>query len=42
MTLDRLNVIYDSFILLGDFNVETEEKSIAEFLYLCILKNLVK
>ena len=30
-TLGKLNVTYDNVILLGDFNVEPQEKSIAKF-----------
>ena len=41
-TLDKFSATYDTFILLGDFNAETEEESFAEFLNLCNLKNLVK
>ena len=41
-TLDKLSANYDNLILLGDFNVEHEEESIAEFLNLYNLKNLVK
>ena len=40
--LDKLSATYDNLILLGDFNVEPEEESIAEFLSLANLKNLVK
>ena len=38
----KLNSTYDSLLLLGDFNAEPEEESIAEFLNLYNLKNLVK
>ena len=41
-TLDKVSVNYDNLILLGDFNVEHGEESIAEFLNLYNLKNLVK
>ena len=41
-TLDKLSATYDNLILLGDFNVEPEEESTAEFLNLYNLKNLVK
>ena len=41
-TLDKLSTTYDSLVLLGDFNAEHEEESIAEFLNLYNLKNLVK
>ena len=41
-TMDKLSANYDNLILLGDFNVEHEEESIAEFLNLYNLKNLVK
>ena len=41
-TLDKFSATYDTLILLGDFNAETEEESFAEFLNLCNLKNLVK
>ena len=30
-TLNKLNSIYDNLVLLGDFNEEPEEESIAEF-----------
>ena len=40
--LDKLSATYENLILLGDFNVEPEEESIAEFLSLGNLKNLVK
>ena len=30
-TLDKISATYDNLILLGDFNVEPEEESIAEF-----------
>ena len=33
-TLDKLSATYDNLILLGGFNVELEEESIAEFLIL--------
>ena len=39
---DKLSANYHNLILLGDFNVEHEEESIAEFLNLYNLKNLVK
>ena len=38
-TLDKLNSTYENLALLGDFNAESEEESISEFLN---LKNLVK
>ena len=41
-TLDKLSSTYENLILLGDFNAEPEEESIAEFLNLYNLKNLVK
>ena len=41
-TLDKLSATYDNLILLGDFNVEPEEESIAEFLNLYNLKDLGK
>ena len=41
-TLGKLSSTYDNLILLGDFNAEPEEESIAEFLNLYNLKNLVK
>ena len=41
-TLDKFSAPYDNLILLGDFNVEPEEESIAEFLNLYNLRNLVK
>ena len=41
-TLDKLSTTYDSLVLLGNFNAEHEEESIAEFLNLYNLKNLVK
>ena len=41
-TLDKLSTTYENLILLGDFNAEPEEESIAEFLNLYNLKNLVK
>ena len=37
--LDKLNATYENCTLLGDFNVEPEEESIAEFLN---LYNLIK
>ena len=40
-TLNKLSTTYDNLILLGDFNVKPEEESIAEFLNLYNLKNLV-
>ena len=30
-TLDKLNLIYDNLVLLGDFNAELEQESISEF-----------
>ena len=41
-TLDKLNSTYENLALLGKFNAEPEEESIAEFLNLCNLKNLIK
>ena len=41
-TLDKINVTHENLVLLGDFNVEPEEKSIAEFLNRYNLKNLAK
>ena len=41
-TLDKINVTCENLVLLGDFNVEPEEKSIAEFLNRYNLKNLAK
>ena len=41
-TQDKLSATYDNLGLLGDFNAEHEEESIAEFLNLYSLKNLVK
>ena len=41
-TPDKFSATYDTLILLGDFIAEPEEESIAEFLNLCNLKNLVK
>ena len=41
-TRGKLNSTYANLVLLGDFNAEPEEESIAEFLNLYNLKNLVK
>ena len=41
-TLDKLSATYENHILLGDFNTEPEEKSIAELFYLYNLINLVQ
>ena len=41
-TLDKLSATYDNLMLLGDLNVEPEERSIAKFLNLYNLRNLVK
>ena len=41
-TLDKVSATYDSLILLGGFNLKSEEENIAEFLSLCNLKNLAK
>ena len=41
-TLDEFNSTYDNVVLLGDFNAEPEEESIAAFLNLYNLKNLLK
>ena len=41
-TLDKLSATYDNLILIGAFNAEPEEKSIAGFLNLYNLKNLIK
>ena len=41
-TLEKLSTTYGNLILLGDFNADPEEESIAEFLNLYNLKNLVK
>ena len=41
-TLGKLSATCDDLILPGDFNVEPEEESIAEFLNLYNLKNLVR
>ena len=40
--MDKLNLTYENLVLLGDFNAKPEEKSIAEFLNLYNLKDLVK
>ena len=40
--MDKLNSTYDNLVLLGDFKAEPEKESIAEFLNLYNLKNLVK
>ena len=40
--MDKLSATYENHILLGDFNTEPEEKSIAELFYLYNLKNLVQ
>ena len=41
-TLKQLSATYDNLVLLRDFNAKPEEKSIAEFLNLYNLKDLVK
>ena len=41
-TLDRINISYDNLVMLGYFNAEPEEESIAEFLILDNLKNLAE
>ena len=41
-TFDKRNSTYDKLVLLGYFNAKPEEKSIAEFLNLYNLKDLVK
>ena len=38
-TLDKLITSYDNIILLGDFNVESEEAKMSEFLNIYSLKN---
>ena len=40
--LDKFCTYYENIILLGDFNVEVEEKSMSEFMSLYSLRNLVK
>ena len=40
--LDKLCTNYENTILLGDFNVEVEEKNMSEFLSVSNLRNLVK
>ena len=40
-SLDDFSTTYDNLILLGDFNVEPEEKHMADFLNVYNLKNLV-
>ena len=40
--MGKLSATCDNLILPGDFNVEPEEESIAEFLNLYNLKNLVR
>ena len=40
--LDKLRADYESIILLGDFNVEVEEKIVSEFMSVYNLRNLVK
>ena len=40
--MDKLNSTYGNLVLLGDFKAEPEKESIAEFLNLYNLKNLVK
>ena len=40
--MDKLNSTYDNLVLLGDFNAEPEEESIAQFLNFYNLKDLVK
>ena len=40
--LDKLCTNYENIILLGDFNVEVEEKNMSEFMSLYNLRNLVK
>ena len=40
--LDKLCMDYENIILLGDFNVEVEEKNMSEFMSVCTLRNMVK
>ena len=40
--MDKLCTDYENIILLGDFNVEVEEKNMSEFMSLYSLRNLVK
>ena len=40
--MDRLCTDYENIILLGDFNVEIEEKNMSEFMSVYSLRNLVK
>ena len=40
--MDKLCTNYENIILLGDFNVEVEEKNMSEFMSLYNLRNLVK
>ena len=40
--LDNLSSQYENIILLGDFNVETEEKNISDFMNIYNLKSLIK
>ena len=40
-TLDKLSASYDNIMHLGDFNVESEEAKMSEFLNMYSLKNLV-
>ena len=40
--MDKLCTNYENIILLGDFNVEVEEKNMSEFMNLYNLRNLVK
>ena len=40
--MGKLCTDYESIILLGDFNVEVEEKNMSEFMSLYNLENLVK
>ena len=41
-TLDKLCTDYENIILLGDFNVEVEEKNMSQFITVYSLRNLVK
>ena len=40
--MDKLCTDYENIILLGDFNVEVEEKNVSEFMSVYSLRNLVK
>ena len=41
-TLDKLSTDYENVILLGDFNVEVEEKNLSNFMSVHNLKTLIK